>query len=50
MVDVVVVLSVVVVSSAWVSETDSSVVPDEQDIKIKKHADNIFEDLKYFKS
>ena len=32
MVDVVVVLSVVVVSSAWVSETDSSVVPDEQDI------------------
>ena len=22
----------------------------EQDIKIKKHADNIFEDLKYFKS
>tara|TARA_B100000945_G_C19946562_1_gene396490 strand:- start:379 stop:522 length:144 start_codon:yes stop_codon:yes gene_type:complete len=29
-----VVLSVVVVSSAWVSETES-VVPDEQDIKTK---------------
>ena len=35
MVDVVVVLSVVVVSSTWVSETDSSVFPDEQDIKTK---------------
>ena len=29
------VLSVVVVSSNWISETDSSVVPDEQVIKIK---------------
>ena len=35
MVDVVVVLSVVVVSSTWVSETVPSVVPEEQDIKTR---------------
>ena len=45
MVDVVVVLSVVVVSSDWISETDSSPVPDEQVIKTK-HNKNSFRNLR----